>query len=132
LREGEVVPYDEWEECTSIEASFRYLATGVSGVIYAPQFLMDLKAAGNVFEDCCPKADDLWLHVQALRSGYKVRQIMPHARHFPLIPGTQKVSLYALNVVHQDGNDLQVKSTYTDADFSILQTDGVEAVVAES
>jgi hypothetical protein len=127
VRKGEIVPYGEWEECTSTESSFRYLATGVSGVIYAPQFLMDLRASGNVFEECCPRADDLWLHVQALRSGYKIRQVSPHARHFPVIPGTQKASLYnTVNVVHHNGNDLQVKSTYKDADLTILLTDGVE------
>jgi hypothetical protein len=126
VRKGEVVPYDEWGEVTCTESSFRYLATGVSGVIYAPRFLMDLRASGSVFEECCPRADDLWLHVQALRSGYKIRQIVHHARHFLTIPGTQKVSLYKDNVVHHDGNDLQVKSTYTEADLAVLLTDGVE------
>jgi hypothetical protein len=120
VTDGKVVPYREWDECRCTESSFRYLATGVSGVIYSPQFLIDLKAAGSVFEECCPKADDLWLHVQALRSGYKIRQILSRPRHFPTIPGTQRVSLYAANVVNQDGNDLQVKSTYTEADFTTL------------
>jgi hypothetical protein len=126
VKKGEVEPYGEWEECTRTDPSFRYLATGVSGVIYAPRFLMDLRASGSAFEDCCPRADDLWLHVQALRSGYKIRQIVNHARHFPIIPGTQKVSLYTVNVVHHDGNDLQVKSTYTEADLALLCTDDLE------
>ncbi len=124
VNEGEVVPYAEWKICTSTESSFRYLATGVSGVIYSPRFLMDLKAAGDVFQECCPKADDLWLHVQALRSGYKVRQIGKEAIHFSIIPGTQKVSLFSGNVVRDDGNNRQINSTYREADLAILQSEG--------
>ena len=123
VREGEVVPYGEWEMCTCTEASFRYLATGVSGVIYSPEFLKDIKASGDVFKDCCPKADDLWLHVQALRSGRKIKQIGKRAIHFPRIPGTQKACLFGGNVVSHDGNDRQLKSTYTQEDFAVLLRD---------
>ena len=89
-------------------------------MIYSPQFLMDIRAAGNLFEECCPKADDLWLHVQALRSGYKIRQIGREAIHFAIVPGTQKVSLFAGNVMRHDGNDRQIRSTYRKADLAIL------------
>jgi hypothetical protein len=124
VREGEIVPYARWEKCTSTESSFRYLATGVSGVIYSPQFLKDIRAAGNLFEECCPKADDLWLHVQALRSGYKIRQIGWEAIHFAIVPGTQKVSLFAGNVTGHDGNDRQIRSTYRKTDLAILLREG--------
>ena len=120
VKEGEVAPYAGWEICTSEEPSFRNLATGVSGVIYPPQLLMGIRAAGNLFEDCCPKADDLWLHVQALRSGYKIRQIGREAIHFAMVPGSQKVCLFAGNVLRHEGNDRQVRSTYTKADVDIL------------
>jgi hypothetical protein len=119
----QVMPYYGWTMCTNTESSFRYLATGVSGVIYAPHFLMDIKAAGEAFEDCCPEADDLWLHVQALRSGLKIRQIGKQAIHFPIIPGTQKSALYVGNFRGCDGNDRQIKATYTLEDFNVLLKD---------
>ena len=119
-----ITPYTGWEMCNSTEPRFCHLATGVSGVIYHPDFLIALKMAGTRFLDCCPKADDIWLHVQALRAGYKIRQIGQRGIHFPTIPGTQTVSLYSSNVLHHDGNDRQVKSTYTDADLAILAGDG--------
>jgi hypothetical protein len=126
VKEGEVSPYARWEICTAEEPSFRNLATGVSGVIYPPQLLMGIRAAGNLFEDCCPKADDLWLHVQALRSGYKIKQLGREAIHFAMLPGSQKVCLFAGNVLRHEGNDRQVRSTYTKADVDILLRDSAQ------
>jgi hypothetical protein len=123
LKEGEVAPYAGWEICTSGDPSFRNLATGVSGVIYPPQFLLGIRAAGDLFKDCCPKADDLWLHVQALRSGYKIRQMGREAIHFAMVPGSQKLCLFVGNVLRHEGNDRQVRSTYTKADVDILLRD---------
>jgi hypothetical protein len=114
-------PYHTWELCTSTDASFRNVPTGVSGTVYPPSFQSVLKKAGSAFEACCPANDDIWLHVQAIRAGIKVRQISRRARHFPIIPGTQKVSLYRTNVTQDDGNDQQAKATYQETDLEILR-----------
>lgn len=115
-----IVPYRGWELCRSAEPRFLHFATGASGIIYPPSLQKLLKLAGNEFQRLCPKADDVWLHVQALRSGYKVRQIGPEAVHFPMLPGTQEAGLFRNNVLHEDGNDQQVRKTYERADIDIL------------
>lgn len=121
MRDGKIAPYREWPLCESIRPSFQTVATGVSGVIYPPALLAALKRAGTDFEARCPRADDLWLHVQAIRAGFQIRQIQPEAIHFPLIPGTQVTSLYAENCAEEDGNDRQLAVTYESSDLALLE-----------
>ena len=92
--------YAAYKACDSTRPCFRHLALGVMGAIYPPSFLPVLKRAGAAFEACCPKGDDLRLHVQALRSGYKVRQILPRLPYFSFqeIPGAGKTALSYENV----------------------------------
>jgi hypothetical protein len=118
--------YADWHMCESMQASFRHIATGVAGIIYPPQILAALKKAGNAFERCCPKADDIWLHAQALRAGYKVRQIAPHALHLSVLPGTQQTALEACNCF-DSGNDHQAMQTYSVKDIQIIRSDGTQA-----
>lgn len=117
--------YREWEQCSSTKPSCRNLAAGVAGVIYPHTFLSVLKRAGTEFEACCPTGDDLWLHVQALRSGYKVRQIFPQLPYFAFqgIPGTQQTALCHDNVDFGDGNDRQMRATYNEMDLRILRNE---------
>jgi hypothetical protein len=67
----------------------------------------------------CPSADDIWLHWVALRTGTKVRQVAPRARHFPLLPGTQAQTLLAGNVIGS-GNDTVFAQLYTEQDIALL------------
>jgi hypothetical protein len=121
LHETALAPYEGWRMCHTTVPDIRHLATGVSGVIYPPEYLDVLKRAGPEFNGCCPKADDLWLHVQALRSGYRVRQFVKHFKEFPMIPGTQQIALQNYNRGLQDaGNDRQAAVTYTQQDIQIL------------
>ena len=117
--------YKDWIPWGSTRPYFRNFALGVMGVIYPPAFLTVLKRAGTTFEDSCPKGDDLWLHVQALRSGYRVRQIFPRLPYFSFqeIPGTQKTNLRRDNIDHGDGNDRQIAATYNEADVQLLRSD---------
>jgi hypothetical protein len=81
-------------------------------------FLEYLRNAGDSFTACCPKADDLWLHVQALRAGFKVRQISKKLFRLAIIPNTQSVALWNDNGI--DGNDRQIAATYTESDIRIM------------
>jgi hypothetical protein len=122
--EAGIRPYAKYKSCSSTRPSFRNLALGGMGAIYPPSFLLVLKRAGTAFESCCPKGDDLWLHVQALRSGYRVRQILPRLPYlsFQGVPGSQRTALSYENVTYGDGNDRQMKTTYTDSDIQLLRT----------
>jgi len=120
-----IASYRQWKQCQSTRPSFLHIAMGVCGVIYPPQLLPKLKSAGSAFEKCCPKGDDLWLHVLAIRNGFKVRQILPRLPYFSfhLIPGTAQTALSRENVTHGDGNDRQVAATYSQADIQLLLAD---------
>jgi hypothetical protein len=110
--------YRLWGKSDAKGPSFRQIALGFCGVLYPPAFLSVLKNAGTAFKNCCPTADDLWLHVQALRAGYKVRQI-PGRTAIPLsIPGTEGMGLWKDNI--SGGNDRQIAATYTGNDVRKL------------
>ncbi len=112
-------PYDEWPLCRNTQPSITHFATGVGGVIYPPILLQRLKEAGDVFNECCPKADDLWLHVMAVRNGYPIRQIGLRAQEFPGVPRSSETALQRTNI---DGkrNDVQAAQTYTRDDLDLL------------
>jgi hypothetical protein len=110
--------YEGWKPVRSTRPSVCHVATGVSGVVYPPTFLRTLKEAGNAFVDCCPRADDLWLHVQALRAGFKIRQVHPQALLPLSIPGAESIGLWKYNV--SGGNDKQIAATYTADDVRKL------------
>ncbi len=125
LNGNEMERYKVWKLCDSTYPEFLHMATGIGGAIYPPLFLMAVKKAGTGFENCCPKGDDLWLHAQALRSGYKVRQILPRFPYFSFqaIPGTSQTALSHENVTCGDGNDRQIRATYSEADIQLLRFD---------
>ena len=124
--------YNSWQFCESTTPSFCHLAMGGNGAIHPPDFLAVLKSAGTAFESCCPKGDDLWVHVQAVRAGYRVRQVLPRLPYFSFqgIPGTQQIALWRDNV-DGDGNERQIKATYTEADLQILRGE-CEGTLAEA
>ena len=119
LRREEIAPYTTWEPCRSVSPAVRNFATGVSGVLYPPTFLQRLRLAARGFESCCPNADDIWLHVQAVRAGVPVCQVTKRPRHFLMIPGTQSVALASENWWN-GCNDRQIAATYKTEDIQIM------------
>jgi hypothetical protein len=122
LQNGNIAPYRQWPLCESADPRYRVVATGEAGVIYPSEFLRQLKAAGSAFQTCCPKADDLWLHVQAIRAKFLVRQVTNKPRNFLMIPRTQAVAL-ALDNWEGGGNDRQIAATYVPEDIRQLIED---------
>jgi hypothetical protein len=119
LSDDRIEPYRNWPLCQSDQPSIKHFATGVSGVIYPPAFQQLLKAAGNEFLKYCPRADDIWLHVMALRHGYRIRQISTRSLEQLSIPGMSRFGLRRSNV-DGSGNDDQIKKTYTHEDIQRL------------
>jgi hypothetical protein len=117
---GGVRPYEEWPKCRSEHASFDHIALGVSGVIYPPELLNSLRNAGDVFRIYCPNADDVWLHVQAIRAGYRIRQLASTPGEFLPVAGSQRVALWRQNVVG-GGNNWQIRATYTPSDLAKIR-----------
>ena len=115
-------PLPRFPPCLSTDGSFLHMAQGVMGVIYPQQFLRMLQGSGTAFESCCPKQDDYWLHVQALRAGYRVRQIVRTLPYysFQSIPRTQDSGLCKENV-DKNQREWQFRATYTPADIQRLK-----------
>lgn len=122
IEEGVIQPYHGWVTQLDKTPSVRNFAIGVSGVLY-PAVLQDvLKRAGEAFVEVTPKADDIWLHWHALRSGVRVRQISDSDEHFLSVPGTQDIALYSSNL-KQGGNDLVIARLYTTDDIATMLKD---------
>jgi len=120
-----IAPYRSWGPCRSVEPSFLHFATGSYGCIYPPRFLRALKAAGDEFQHCCPRADDVWLHANAIRAHFKIAQIRSYHLNFPFSPGTQDVGLFHSNVDLGE-NDVQISNTYKPADIAVLQSQSTQ------
>ncbi len=120
LDQERIAEYRSWEFADSTKPSFRHFAVGVGGVLYPPSLQQKLKREGAAFKNCCPKADDIWLHLQATRAGYKVRQVGNKAFRLVYIPGTQKNALYHNNLVGGE-NDRQIETTYGASDIDRLR-----------
>ena len=116
---GSFASYKKWHLCEDTSASFSNFATGVSGVIYPPKLLKCIKNAGLVFLDCCPKADDIWLHINAIRNGFKIRQLRSKSKHFFGTPGSSKSALHFSNLSGGE-NDIQIQRSYIKSDLEII------------
>ena len=109
-----------WAMCGSTSPSYLNHATGCSGVIYPPKLQKILAEQGDTFMDKCPKGDDIWLHANAIRHGFKIKQIQSQALEFRTIPLSQKTGLKWENA-YDGRNDIQANKTYTPADVDILK-----------
>lgn len=116
---GRIKAYESWDKAPLGSASMLNFATGVGGTLYPEGLLDSLRDAGDKFQETCPRADDIWLHVQALRTHRKVRQLNSV---FTIVPvrGTTSKGLWEHNV-SQLGNDKQIAATYTADDLGLLQ-----------
>ncbi|MBG6214551.1 MAG: hypothetical protein LH475_09490 [Cryobacterium sp.] len=101
-----VAPYSEWVAARGTAASFRTLCTGVSGIYYPLGLLDALRAEGDAFLRVAPRADDLWVYSVGVRHGIRARQVGESQAEYPAIPGSQRGTLYRLNVT-EGGNDAQ-------------------------
>ena len=117
---GKPASYRSWRSCKTTEPRFENFGTGVSGCIYPIPFLQHLKAVGSAFVELCPRQDDIWLHVNALRTGYKVKQIASVSYNFPILPDTQAKSLSKMNV-GSDRNDVMIARNYSEAELQMIK-----------
>jgi hypothetical protein len=120
IADGRIAPYTHWNSCRSSRPSFLHFATAVSGNILPPRLLQVLREAGTSFRLLCPKADDIWIHMNSLRAGIQTRQLGAWQRNFPLLPGTQDVMLSQANIGSAQ-NDVQIAKTYAEDELALLR-----------
>lgn len=111
-------PYTSWKPCRRTTPSPLHFATGVSGVLYPRTFAHVIREAGTGFVERAPRADDVWLHFLAVRSGRAIVQVRPRPLEFLGVPGTRPTGLYRTN--EGGGNDRQIAATYTPDVLALL------------
>ena len=117
---SELAPYAAWALTKDRSPSRLNFITGVGGAIYPSAFLHFLQRAGREFQHCCPRNDDVWLTVNAIRAGVPVCQVRDRAFEPLVVPGTQSRRLYDENV-RDGGNQIQLRRTFTHEDLAILR-----------
>ncbi|MDR3089992.1 MAG: hypothetical protein LBU39_09260 [Desulfobulbaceae bacterium] len=85
-------------------ASFRYLPTGVGGVLYPPHCLHEDVARDDIFMRICPTADDLWFWAMATLNGVKIA-VAGGDTATPSYSGSQRESLAAINCGVNNANN---------------------------
>lgn len=126
LRDGAIEPYALWGQLAEHEAGPRTFATGVSGVLYPPHLLDALREAGTAFTECAPRADDVWLHAMALRTGTTVRPVTDGLTEYRSAPQDRWASLGMSNIF-EGGNDRQIAATYTPDEVELMWQDQLRA-----
>lgn len=113
-------PYREWGMAPIGVRSACVFPTGVGGVLYPGHMQDVLRNAGSAFEDCAPRADDVWLHANAIANGIYARRVRP-VTLIPIVPvrGSGGDGLWETNVVGS-GNDAQIRSTYRGRHIEVL------------
>lgn len=119
LRDGQLEPYRKWTAANTSRASLLHFATGVSGVLYPTSFIEYVVSQGERFLEVAPRADDVWLHVCALRSQHRIRQVYAAPRPFTVVPLAQTHALVMGNTF-RGGNDRQIALAYGQEDVDKL------------
>lgn len=112
-----LTPYATWSAATSSSGP-RTFVTGGAGAVFPSGLMRAMAAAGETFMETCPRADDVWINVQALRSGTRTT-LVPNALSALGLPGVQQRGALHEDNVH-GGNDAQIEATYTEADVALL------------
>jgi len=106
--DGRPGEYDQWEHNTNdSQPSPAIFPTGLGGVLYRPAEMHPDVTNLDRAMLLAPTADDLWLYWMARRAGICFRKVGPTQR-FHNWSGTQAASLYQVNSVVANGNDVQI------------------------
>lgn len=100
-------PYDTWEmEIRDHGRSPLVFPTSGGGTLYPPRILPDETRDSSCFLRLCPTADDIWLYWMMRRNGGQARRVS-HFRELIAWPGSQKTSLWSINIAE---NDRQIRA----------------------
>ncbi|MFS0792869.1 hypothetical protein [Microbacterium sp. 1P10AE] len=96
--EGDLATYLDWPEVSSTVPRLRHFALGVSGAIYPPHMLAELRRRGATYDPALRHVDDIWLHSIAVSLQIRVAQAEPSPHDFPLLLSSQDVGLRHRNL----------------------------------
>jgi hypothetical protein len=114
-----LIPHNDWQRCLDDTPDVLNYVNAQTGCILPPTFLACLKAAGRGFVDSTPRSEDVWLTLNAIHSGTKIRQLQTRYSVFPEIPGTQDPWQNSRTVLEGD-NHIQMEDTLKKMDLNLL------------
>lgn len=113
---GELLPYKQWwRRNDDRDSSLMIFPTGVGGVLYFPGCFDDSIDDVEAFSRLAPNADDVWLKAMSLKAGTVCTMLEGRGvwmQRFPVIAGSQEVSLKRRNKSKRTGNDEQIKAVF--------------------
>ena len=75
VKDGAILPYNEWGEAEEDSESYCNFFTGVGGILYPPHSLYKDVLCEELFTKICPKQDDVWLWGMAVLNDQKIRVV---------------------------------------------------------
>ncbi len=106
----ELLPYQQWimetDQCV-YQPSMQLIATGVGGVLYAPELFSKAFLDVKSIMETCLRADDLWLKAMEVMADVPVVVAHPYER-LQYLPGSQDEALCHENVGNHR-NDVQMQ-----------------------
>ncbi len=106
----EVLPYDQWKIKGRgvLPPSSGLFFTSGGGTLFPPGSFYSEATNHEVFMDCCPYADDVWLNAMAGLQGTRIKKTDRNVILLPLL-FREKATLMSLNL-EQKQNDVQLLS----------------------
>lgn len=105
-KNGELLPYLQWNKKFEAYSSRNRVQIGVGGVLYPPHSLYHLVLREDLFMRLAPLADDLWLNLMARLNRTPVVQTGLHLNCLPI--KNEGPALSAVNNGTENMNDQQI------------------------
>lgn len=118
---GEYLPYNTWIDCKFKTNDSEFALYTGYGTFYPPHIFDNEVCNSDVFMKLCPTADDIWMWVMAKRLNIPIF-LTPNAalglhteinRVYVFFPEQNKESLYYVNELVGNQNDIQLKNLIT-------------------
>lgn len=117
-KEGNIAPYDEWEEChvvpenQNIENKLIF-PQGYGGVLYPPHVFDSSVFEMDIAKEMCPTADDVWFYCMGIKNGVQKAYPFNSKTKYYLVDmfrqALKKDRLNEANVQVEDNNSVQLK-----------------------
>ena len=111
-RNGNYLPYSQWQNSVWGNEYSDYSLYGVSGIIYPPHIFDDEITKSDIFLSLCPTADDIWFWAMEKRQSIATKMLPPREKisvnRIEEYDLTQKGTLLHHNVTH-GANDGQME-----------------------
>ncbi len=119
---GNLMPYNNWENSVSDMGGHNIFATGEGGCLYSRDLLYKDICNRSLFMDLAPKADDVWFYFMELLNNTKCKVLKKEGpRYYPVDFFYQKLhsnSRLSAQNCNESMNDVQIANVISHYGFS--------------